>query len=272
MAQRAWRGIAASIVVALVGLVPFAPAHAEGPTPTGEEVMRQVDARPRGRDQSAHATWRLLAPGGGERVRETRNYWRDARTGPDRKLHSQRLIVFESPPDVKGTAFLTWSANTIDADDDQWIYLPALKKVRRIAVGDRGSSFVGTDFAYDDLAERQVEEDMHELLRTEEIDGRRHYVVQSVPRGASPYAKRVSWVDAVNFTVPQIQLYSASGELVKTLSARWRPVQDIFTWERLEMKNERTGHRTVVEVDQVIYDRGLGEDLFTENALRAGAP
>ncbi len=272
MAQRAWRTIAAGGWIALLGLVPSVPAPSEGPTPTGEEVMRKVDARPRGRDQSAHATWRLVDAGGSERVRETRNYWRDARGGAEATLHSQRLIVFESPPDVKGTAFLTWSANTVDGEDDQWIYLPALKKVRRIAVGDRGASFVGTDFAYDDLAERLVEEDVHELLRTEEIDGRRHYVVQSTPRGASPYAKRVSWVDAETFIVPRVQYYAPSGEIAKTLSVRWRPVQDIFTWERLEMKNERTGHRTVVEVDQVVYDRGLAEDLFTENALRAGAP
>ena len=267
------RLIGGLVAVVLVCGAATGAAHGDETAPSGEEVMRRVDARPRGKTQTNHAVWHLFAPDGSERVRETRNYWRDARGTGDGKLHSQRLIVFEQPPDVKDTAFLTWSANDATADDDQWIYLPALRKVRRIAVGDRGASFVGTDFCYDDLADRLVEADEHRLLRSEERDGERYYVVESTPRRKpAPYQRRVVFVNAGNFTIPRIEFYAPSGEREKTLEVLWHEVQGIWTWESLEMSNVRSGHRTRVEIDQVTYDRALGEDLFTENAMRAGAP
>jgi len=266
------RRIGRLLAVALVCGAAAGAARGDEPA-TGEEVMQRVDARPRGKTQSARAVWHLFAADGSERVRETRNYWRDARGTGSGKLHSQRLIIFEQPPDVKDTAFLTWSANDFAIDDDQWIYLPALRKVRRIAVGDRGSSFVGTDFSYDDLADRLVEADEHRLLRSEEREGERCYVVESTPRKKpAPYSKRVVYVNARTWTIPRIEYFAPSGELQKTLEVRWHEVQGIWTWEGLEMSDARSGHRTRVEIDQVVYDRTLGEDLFSENAMRAGVP
>ena len=267
------RWLGGFLAVALVCGAAAGAARGDEPAPSGEEVMRRVDARPRGKTQTARAVWHLLASDGSERVRETRNYWRDARGTGSGRLHSQRLIIFEQPPDVKDTACLTWSASSPDADDDQWIYLPALRKVRRIAVGDRGASFVGTDFTYDDLADRLVEADEHRLLRSEEREGERYYVVESTPRKKpAPYQKRVVFVNAKTWTVPRIEYFAPSGELQKTLEVRWHEVQGIWTWESLDMADVRSGHRTRVEIDQVAYDRPLGEDLFTENAMRAGVP
>ncbi len=267
------RWIGGLLAVALVCGAARGVARGDELSPSGEEVMRRVDARPRGKNQISRAVWHLVASDGSERVRKTRDYWRDARGTGSGKLHSQRLIVFEDPPDVKDTAFLTWSASDPDVDDDQWIYLPALRKVRRIAVGDRSSSFVGTDFCYDDLADRLVEADEHRLLRSEERDGERYYVIESTPRKKpAPYQKRVVFVNAKNWTVPRIEYFAPSGELMKTLEVSWHEVQGIWTWEILDMHDARSGHRTRVEIDQVAYDRAIGEDLFTENAMRAGVP
>jgi len=267
------RWLGGVLAVALVCGAAAGAARADEPAPSGEEVMRRVDARPRGKTQTARAVWHLLTSDGSERVRETRNYWRDARGTGSGKLHSQRLIIFEQPPDVKDTAFLTWSASSPDADDDQWIYLPALRKVRRIAVGDRGASFVGTDFSYDDLADRLVEADEHRLLRSEERDGERYYVVESTPRKKpAPYQKRVVFVNAKTWTVPRIEYFAPTGELQKILEVHWHEVQGIWTWESLDMADVRSHHHTRGEIDQVAYDRPLGEDLFTENAMRAGVP
>jgi outer membrane lipoprotein-sorting protein len=267
------RWVGGLFAVVLVCGAAMGVARGDDSAPSGEEVMRRVDERPHGKTQISRAVWHLFASDGSERVRKTRDYWRDARgTGSD-KLHSQRLIVFEEPPDVKDTAFLTWSASDPNVDDDQWIYLPALRKVRRIAVGDRSSSFVGTDFSYDDLADRLVEADEHRLLRSEERDGERCYVVESTPRKKpAPYQKRVVFVNAKNWTVPRIEYFAPSGELAKTLEVHWHEVQGIWTWEILEMNDARSGHRTRVEIDQVAYDRAIGEDVFTENAMRAGVP
>lgn len=255
-----------------VGLALAAPAGVRAePLTDPDAIMRLVDERPRGKDQKARAVWRLVAPSGAERVRETRTFWRDAR--PDGEgLHSQRLLVFVTPPDVKDTAFLIWNRLDPAKDDDQWIYLPGLKKVRRIAVGDRGTSFVGTDFSYDDMVERQADEDVHQLLQTAQRDGALHYAIESTPKRSGPYAKRVVWVRDGAWTPSRIDFLREDGSLDKTLEASWTEVQGIWSWKQLVMRNPKTGHRTIVEIDQVAYDTGLGPDVFSENALRAGAP
>jgi len=264
--SRAWT----SLLLAGLALAAAATGGAE-PLTDADAIMRRVDERPRGKDQRARAIWRLVAPSGGERVRETRTFWRDAR--PDGEgLHSQRLLVFVTPPDVKGTAFLIWSQLDPARDDDQWIYLPGLKKVRRIAVGDRGTSFVGTDFSYDDMVERQADEDTHVLLQTAQRDGALYYGIESTPKRPGPYAKRIVWVRDGAWTISRIDFLGESGSLEKTLEATWTEVQGIWTWKQLVMRNVKTGHRTVVDVDQVAYDTGLGPDAFGESALRAGAP
>lgn len=260
----------ARVALACVALAAAAPGGAE-PLTDPDAIMRLVDARPRGRDQKARAVWTLAAPSGGERVRETRTFWRDAR-GDGKGLHSQRLLVFVTPPDVKDTAFLIWSREDSAQDDDQWIYLPGLKKVRRIAVGDRGTSFVGTDFSYDDMMERQADEDTHELLQTSQRDGALHYAIASTPKRPGPYARRVSWVRDGAWTVSRIDFLREDGTLEKTLEASWTQVQGIWTWKQLVMRNVKSGHRTIVDVDRVAYDTGLGPDVFSESALRAGAP
>jgi len=260
---------AALAVAALAAAVAAAPA-AE-PALDGRVVMQRVDARARGADEMVRASWRLVGKGGSERVREMRTYWKDER-GAGAGLHSKRLIVFDAPAAVKDTAFLVYSHLDPEADDLRWVYLPALRKVRRIAGGDRGKSFTGTDFCYDDLAERGVDEDTHVLLRTEERDGAPHYVVESTPRGESPYARRVQWVNVESFTTSRVEFYDRSDRLEKVFEARWRPLDGIWFWERAEMESLRLEHRTVVEVSEVRHDLGLGEDVFSEQSLRLGVP
>jgi len=237
----------------------------------GRAVMERVDARPRGEDEFLRASWRLVSGSGRERERETRSFWRDHR-GEDDGLHSKRLIVFDAPAPVRDTAFLVFSKSDVTEDDSRWIYLPALRKVRRIAGGDRGKSFAGTDFSYDDLAERAVEEDRHRWLRTETREGARHYVVESVPRDDAPYARRVQYVHADRFTVTRVEYYDEHDRLQKVLEAEWQQVDGIWAWERLVMDNRERDHRTVVEVEEVRHGQGLPDDLFSESTLRFGVP
>jgi len=245
--------------------------EAADPGLDGRAIAERVDARPRGADQELRATWRLIDDNGGERVRETRTFWRDHRD-EDGDLHSKRLIVFDAPAPIRGTAFLVWSQRDPDDEDPRWIYLPALRKVRRIAAGDRGRSFVGTDFAYEDLAERAVEEDTHRLLRREELQGRPHYVIESRPRGESSYERRLQWVDAQRWTVSKVEFYDRPDRLAKVLDVRWQQVDGIWAWKHLEMRDPRREHRTVVEVEEVRHDQGLDDSLFTESTLRFGIP
>jgi outer membrane lipoprotein-sorting protein len=257
---------------ASLALFGGAAGSAEESALDGRQVMERVDARPRGGDQRARATWRLFDKKGRERVRETRTYWRDHREQAD-GLRAKRLIVFDAPSEVRETGFLVWSHADPEVDDERWVYLPALRKVRRVAGRDRGKSFVGTDFNYDDLADRSVDEDEHRLLRTQQREGAFFYVVESKPRDSgSPYERRVQFVDGDRWLVTRVEYYDPGSRLRKTLDARWQQVDDVWAWERLEMRDEKTGHHTVVEVVDVQHGTALPDDVFTETSLRLGVP
>lgn len=258
------KAILASLVLALI-------AASQAQAIDANDLMRQVDARPRGADQGMVATWRLIRSGGSERVRALRTYWKDYRGGTNLTF-SKRIAVFDSPPDLADTAFLVVSHVDVNRDDDRWIYLPALRKVRRIAGGDRGQSFFGTDFAYEDLAERTADEDRFVLIRSEVVNNVLHHVVEATPIDpAFPYSKRVLWVNPASKTTSRIVYYDRNGKENKVLVLDWQRVDGIWEWKRLEMQTLRTGHRTVVEVQEVHHELGLSDALFSTNALQLGA-
>lgn len=271
------RGYVARSAAALacVGMGAATPAASTPVSPVledGRAVIDAVDARPRAEDQVLWTTWRLARSSGRERVRRTRSYFRDYRHDGT-TLRSKRLIVFESPPDLRDTAFLVWSYSGTREDDDRWIYLPALRKVRRIAGQDRGKSFAGTEFHYEDLADLDVGEEEHRLIRVEERDGLRIYVVESTPlRADASYARRIQFVDGTEFTIPRIEYYDHHGRLDRLLTVEWQQVDGIWEWSRLHMRNVRTGNRTLIEVDAVEHSSGLDDDAFSESSLRYGVP
>lgn len=268
------RGATAAVCLGSAVLLACAAARGEPAEAVAEgtALMRAVDARPRGDDQTLVTTWRLVGRSGHERVREVRSYWRDYRGRKD-GVHSKRLLVFDAPPEVKDTAFLVESRLDASEDDRRWIYLPALRKVRRVASGDRGKAFMGSTFSYDDLAERGVREDVHRLLRGDAIDGRTHRVVESTPVDAdAPYARRVQWVDPVSHTVSRIEYFDRQGRHAKTLDASWQAVDGVQVWRELVMRDLLDGERTRVTVDEARVNAGHGDDLFSEHALRLGVP
>ena len=132
---------------------------------TGLEIMTKVDQQESGDDQKSSATFQLINKRGQKRVRDTLRLWKDynSKDGFDVKM----ITFFKSPPDVRGTGFLSWSYWDDKKDDDQWLYLPALRKVRRIASNNKGDYFMGTDFTYDDMGERKVKQDHHKLVKEE---------------------------------------------------------------------------------------------------------
>ncbi len=233
--------------------------------------MERVDARPRGTDQLLSATWRLIPKSGRERVRETRSFWLDLR-GRDDSLRSKRLIVFDTPTPLEDTSFLVWSDGRVETDDRRWVYLPALRKIRRIAGRDRGKAFAGTDFNYEDLSDLHVDEEAHALLGRSE-DETRYWVVASTPRDtASPYSKRVRWVHPEHHTTHRIEFYDRHERLLKTLVLEWQQVGGVWVWERLVMGNRKNGHQTVITVRSAEHGLGLDDDLFSQHRLRSGPP
>jgi len=136
----------------------FCPVGAIAGAITGEEIAKLWDNRDDGDTSISKSRFILENKRGQQRVRQTIRYWKDE-DGKD-GFEEKSVIFFLSPPDIRKTAFLNWSYADINKDDDQWLYLPALKKVKRIASDNKDDYFMGTDLTYDDMGDRKIEEDI----------------------------------------------------------------------------------------------------------------
>ncbi|MFO7850263.1 MAG: outer membrane lipoprotein-sorting protein [Spirochaetia bacterium] len=191
--------------------------------------------------------------------------------GEGEEDRSNMVLVFHRPSSVQGTRFLVKERDS--GDDDQWIYLPSLDRVRRIASSEEDSSFMGTDFTYGDMQSRSVDEDTHELLREETFADRDCYVVESVPKDPddSQYSKRIQWV-AKDIWVPlKTEFYDTRGDHLKTMTVKeLEKVQGYWTTMETRMENVQSGHATEIRVDKIKYDEELQDSLFTTRFLETG--
>ena len=233
---------------------------------TGRDIMLKVDNRPDGIDRKSILEMTLINKRNRKRVRTVLSYSKDY--GKDKKT----IMYFEKPADVKGTGFLSFEYDEPSKEDDRWLYLPALKKVRRISGSSKNDYFMGTDFTYDDMGDRSVDEDTHQLLREEVLEGYPCWVVESVPEDKSyMYSKRISWIRKDSLIAFKVEFYDRRGTLIKTLTA---PVQEKVDgyWTALKMVMDNTGkeHKTLLEMKDVQYDRGIKDSLFRVSTLQRG--
>ena len=243
-------------------------AHAEN-KPLGPGIVKEWDERPEGKDLTTKATFTLINSRGQKRVRKTRRYWIDmeGKNGFDEKT----IIFFDKPSDVKGTSLLNWSYTDINKDDDQWLYLPALRKIKRIASADKEKSFMGSDLTYDDMGDRDVEEDKHRLTGIEDINGRRCYVIEMIPREKGyMYSKKLMWIDREEYIDYRTDFYDRKGRFLKRQDNTWTRVDDIWVVNKIAVKNEQTGHSTVVEMEDIKINTGLKENRFTKRVMESG--
>lgn len=251
------------IAIALV----FAAMAVQAQQLTGRDVMKRVDERPDGDTRYAQMELTLVKKNGTKRVRKVESWAKDV--GKDTK----KIMYFTYPGDVKGTGFLTWDYDEIGKDDDKWLYLPAMKKTRRIS----GSSsktdyFMGTDFTYDDMGDRNIDEDRHKLLRTEKRDGHTCWVVESVPVDKREiYSRKVTWVAQDCLTGIRVEYYDKLNKLHRVLTvSEITKIQGFWTKHRMEMENVQTGHKTVIVIKNPKYDMRLDTSLFTVSRLEKG--
>jgi len=181
------------------------------------------------------------------------------------------IMFFLSPADVKNTSFMNWSYDS-DKSDDQWIYLPALKKVKRISSDSKSDYFMGSDFTYDDLGDRKPSEDTHTILREETIDGENCYVVESVPKDEDyMYSKTITWVNKTTFIGVKKEFYDEDEELLKVLSiTEYKKIKDYWIIVNQEMKNVQKNHKTTITLSNIKVDIGLGDTRFTQRAMERG--
>jgi len=239
------------------------PAMAE----TAEEAMKKSQAAflYAGDDMKARVVMKLIAKDGKERMREMTMLRKDFEEGGDQKY----FIYFYQPADVRNMSFMVWKYPK--KDDDRWIFIPALNMVRKIAASDRRSSFVGSDFTYEDISGRDIEDDNHSLVKEEKIGERDCLVIKSVPKDekGTDYSYKLSWVDKERWLPLKEEYSSKKGELQKVFTAdEVKEVSGIWTITKRTMKNEENGHRTEVSFDKNEYNVKMEDGLFTERSLK----
>lgn len=231
----------------------------------GEEIAREADQRDNGwNDMSAELEMVLRNRQGEESVRTLRNRLLEVDADGDKLM-----IIFDRPRDVQGTAFLTFTHRS--GPDDQWLFLPALKRVKRISSNNKSGPFMGSEFAYEDLASQEFEKYTYTYLRDEVFDERQTFVVERVPLDSkSGYTRHIAWYDQEEFRLAKIEFYDRKDELLKTLTYRsyqlhldqyWRP-------DEMFMENHQTGKSTVLRWSQYQFRMDLTDRDFDQNSLR----
>jgi len=193
---------------------------------------------------------------------------------------SKSIMVFKAPAAVKNTRFL--QIENDGRDNDKWIYLPALGRVRRISSSEGSSSFMGSDFTYDDMETRELEEDTHKLLREEKLGKYDCYVIESISKDIddSQYSKRISWVSKDSFIPVKGELYSKkTGKVQKVMIIKQniKKVQDIWTVFETVMEDKESGHKTKLYVKRskkgapyIEYNKKINASRFTQRYLKTG--
>lgn len=237
---------------------------------TGLQVMEREETQNKGDDEFNKMSMKLINNRGQERNRKV-EYYRKT----DAEDNDKILMRFLEPADVKGVGLLTVEYS--DRDDDQWLYLPALKKVRRITASDQGDNFMGTDFTYEDIRSEKLDQHTYTVTGSEMIDGHDCFVIEAVPstekqKKESSYSRRELWVRKDIFLTVQAKFYDKKGELFK-VEVRKDAVEaapNIYRPNFMEMKNLKTGHTTQLTFDERRINTGIDDQVFTERELKRG--
>ncbi|VAX25715.1 Putative outer membrane protein [hydrothermal vent metagenome] len=240
------------------------PAYAQEKI-SGKEIIKQSQKAfyYAGNDMKSKIEMTLINKAGKKRFREMTML----RINVDGTLEQKFYIYFHRPADVRGTSFLVLKYP--DKDDDRWLFISAIKLVKRIASSDQFSSFVGSDFTYEDISGRDLEADKYRLVKTEQINGKSAYVVESTPISVAAYTRKISWIDTNTFLPLKEEYYDIQKELYKIFSAdQIEDVKGIPTIMKRSITNVKRGHRTEVLYKTAEYGLGMPNSVFTERSLR----
>ena len=240
--------------------------HAQDKKLSGREIMLKVDNIPDGDDRKSTMHITLINHRGRTRERTVLSYQKDY--GKDTKT----IMYFLKPADVKGIGFLSYEYDDLSKDDDRWLYLPALKKVRRISGSSKNDYFIGTDFTYDDMGGRSVDENTHKLLREEEANGFKYWVVESIPKDKDyMYSKTIEWIRQDSYIAVKIEYYNQMGTLMKIFTTiDVRKEDGFWTVFKMEMDNKQEKHKTILELEEVHYNTKVKDSLFRVSTLERG--
>ncbi len=231
----------------------------------GITIAKEADKRDNGwASVSMSFTMTLKNRSGQETVRKLHSYMLEIENDGDKSL-----VVFDNPSDVKGTASLVYSHKK--GDDDQWLYLPALKQVKRISSSNKSGPFMGSEFAYEDVSSQEVEKFNYKYIGLSKFNEEECFLVERYPLAKnSGYKRQQVWFNKTNYRIAKIDFYDRKDLLIKTLTYSgyklygekfWRP-------DQMTMQNHQTGKETITQFSSYQFGIGLSNDNFTQNSLQ----
>ena len=253
-----------TLIVVSVAVVPSADEKKEVEKPlTADEIVDRANlvSYYAGNDGSAKIKMTITDSRGRTRERVMTILRKNMKKGGDQKF----FVYFHRPADVRNMAYLVWKH--VGKDDDRWLYQPALDLVKRIAASDKRTSFVGSNFVYEDVSGRGVDEDKHELLRTED----KAYVVRNTPKNPRglEFSHYDVWIDKDTFMPMKAEYYDKKDKKIRVIEAlEVKDIQGHPTVMKSKVSNLESGGSTVSVFSDVKYDNGLPDDIFTERYLR----
>lgn len=231
-------------------------------TDVNEIVKRaNLTAFYQGNDGRAETRMKIVDANGREQIRQFFIIRKDVVDAGDQNFY----VLFSRPSDVKGTAFLV--KKHVNGEDDRWLYLPSLDLVKRISAGDKRTSFVGSNFFYEDVSGRGLNEDNHNLLETTET----HYVVDNTPKQPAEveFSHYKVWINKASFVPEKTEYYNRQDKLYRRVTAsRIETVDGFPTATRMRVDDLESGGYTLSEMRYIHYNLNLPADIFTERSLR----
>ena len=232
---------------------------------TGLEIAREAEKADNGWGSSSNTLAMTLTNRNGQKTtRKMHGYSMEVVGDGD-----MSMTIFDTPADVKGTASMTYTHKT--GDDDQWLYLPAIKRVKRISSSNKSGPFMGSEFAYEDLSSQEVEKYTYKYIADEKVNGQDCYKLERYPVSTSSgYKRNIVWLNKSNYRVEKVEYYDRKDALLKTLtfsnykqylSKYWRP-------NTLKMVNHQNGKETLLEFSNRAFGINLTKEDFSQNSLK----
>ena len=241
-------------------------AFAETPEEKGLAIARQADERTNGfADYTQTLTMTLRTKNGQEATRELRFKVLEVPGDGDKSL-----TIFDQPKDVEGTALLSFAHKV--GDDDIWLFLPALKRVKRIAGSNKSGPFMGSEFAFEDFSSPELEKYKYKFLRDDKHDGRDFHVVEAIPLDRnSGYSRTEVWFDKAELRAEKIDFFNKRGDLLKTqISSGYKKYLDRYWYpDRIDMSNHQSGRSTTLLNKNYKFRNGYTPRDFDQASLEA---
>ena len=261
-----------TVFILIAVLSPVAP-QTFADDPAARAIMEKVNARNDGDNQTSDMEMILIDKRGKERIRRIAVYAKDE--GED----TLRLMFFKHPADVKDTAFLTHDYDDPLKDDDQWLYLPALRKTKRIASSDKSGSFMGSDLNYSDMTDRNLPDYDFTLKKEMAVNGINTWLIESIPRSKkiireTGYKKSLIFVRQDNYVVIRAVHWEKDGGYLKYVDVKKLELIDNI-WVATEThvtrkKGKQLAHKTILKLNNIKFNQDLDDELFTMRRMEKG--